>query len=232
MKLQDKDPFDYAKVERKIPASKELKVSFDLKAGQNNKGTLQIEFLDENGIACSRIELTDDGIFRLKGGSRFANMMKYEAGKVYHVKAVLSTVDRNIQVYVDGKRVGLRMFYAPVAAVERIVFRTGVPRTFPTVDTPADQTYDLPNAGAQDPLAEYGIANVKTSSTDKDASSAFLKYADLQSLCRLFQRYGRRKYCSGNSQCKGFGMDGGNIPLFECPQHNFEECILSLVVNP
>lgn len=70
MKLQDKDPFDYAKVERKIPASKELKVSFDLKAGQNNKGTLHIEFLDENGIACSRIELTDDGIFRLKGGSR------------------------------------------------------------------------------------------------------------------------------------------------------------------
>ena len=123
MKLQDKDPFDYAKVERKIPASKELKVSFDLKAGQNNKGTLQIEFLDENGIACSRMELTDDGIFRLKGGSRFANMMKYEAGKVYHVEAVLSTVDRNIQVYVDGKRVGLRMFYAPVAAVERIVFR-------------------------------------------------------------------------------------------------------------
>lgn len=40
--------------------------------------------------------------------------MKYEAGKVYHVEAVLSTVDRNIQVYVDGKRVGLRMFYAPV----------------------------------------------------------------------------------------------------------------------
>lgn len=70
LKLQDKDPFDYAKVERKIPASKELKVSFDLKAGQNDKGTLQIEFLDENGIACSRMELTDDGIFRLKGGSR------------------------------------------------------------------------------------------------------------------------------------------------------------------
>lgn len=102
-------------------------------------------------------------------------MMKYEAGKIYHVEAVLSTVDRNIQVYVDGKRVGLRMFYAPVAAVERIVFRTGVPRTFPTVDTPADQTYDLPNAGAQDTLVEYGIANVKTSSTDKDASSAFFK---------------------------------------------------------
>ena len=32
LKLQDKDPFDYAKVERKIPASKELNVSFDLQA--------------------------------------------------------------------------------------------------------------------------------------------------------------------------------------------------------
>ena len=66
LKLQDKDPFDYAKVERKIPASKELKVSFDLQAGQNDKGTLQIEFLDENGIACSRMELTDDGVFPIE----------------------------------------------------------------------------------------------------------------------------------------------------------------------
>ena len=41
----------------------------------------------------------------------------------------------------DSKRVGLRMFYAPVAAVERIVFRTGVPRTFPTVDTPVSYTH-------------------------------------------------------------------------------------------
>ena len=106
LKLQDKDPFDYAKVERKIPASKELKVSFDLLAEQNDKGRLQIDFLDENSIACSRLELTPDGIFRMKGGSRFANMMKYEAGKTYHVEAVLSTIDRNIQVYVDGKRVG------------------------------------------------------------------------------------------------------------------------------
>ena len=46
--LQDKDLFDYARVERKIPATKELKVSFELMAEQNDKGLLQIEFLDEN----------------------------------------------------------------------------------------------------------------------------------------------------------------------------------------
>ncbi len=160
---------------------------------------------------------------RLKGGSRFANMMKYEAGKIYHVEAVLSTVDRNIQVYVDGKRVGLRMFYAPVAAVERIVFRTGVPRTFPTVDTPADQTYDLPNAGAQDPLAEYGIANVKTSSTDKDASSAFLKYADFSHYADYFNGMEDENIVQAIPNAKASEWMEENIPLFECPQHNFEE---------
>ena len=78
------------------------------------------------------------------------------------------------------------MFYAPVATIERIAFRTGEMRTFPTVDTPADQTYDLPNAGGQEPLAEYRIANVKTSSTDKDASSAFLKYEDFSHYADYF----------------------------------------------
>lgn len=81
--LRDKDPFDYAKVERKIPASRQLTVSFDLMAGQNDHGTLQIEFLDADGIACSRIELTSEGILRAKGGSRFSNMMNYEPRKTY-----------------------------------------------------------------------------------------------------------------------------------------------------
>ena len=35
--------------------------------------------------------------------------MKYEPGKNYHVEAILSVTDRNIQVFVDGKRVGLRI---------------------------------------------------------------------------------------------------------------------------
>ena len=48
--LSDKDPFDFAKVVRKIPATSELKVSFNLLAHQNNKGIFRIEFLDEKGI--------------------------------------------------------------------------------------------------------------------------------------------------------------------------------------
>lgn len=104
--LQDKDLFDYARVERKIPATKELKVSFELMAEQNDKGTLQIEFLDENGIACSRLELTADGIFRAKGGARFGNLLKYVPNKTYQVEAILSVANRTIQIFVDGRKVG------------------------------------------------------------------------------------------------------------------------------
>ena len=56
--LSDKDPFASAMVERKIPATKNLTVSFDLMADQNDRGEFEIEFLDENGVACARIDLT------------------------------------------------------------------------------------------------------------------------------------------------------------------------------
>ncbi len=178
--LQDKDLFDYARVERKIPATKELKVSFELMAEQNDKGLLQIEFLDENGIACSRLELTPDGLFRAKGGARFGNLLKYEPGKTYKVEVELSVANRMVIVYVDGKKVGQRMFFAPVPAIERVMFRTGAQRTYPTVDTPADWYGILPNAGEQEPLCTYRIAHFKTASADKDAGAAFLKYKDFK----------------------------------------------------
>ena len=221
--LQDKDPFDYAKIERKIPATKELKVAFDLQAGQNDKGTLQIEFLDENGIACSRLELTVDGVFRAKGGSRFGNIMKYEAGKTYHVEALLSVANRSIQVFVDGKKAGTRMFYTPVAAIERIAFRTGELRQFPTPETPADQTYDLPNAGAQDALSTFRVANFKTSSTDVDATAAFLKYATFSHYADYFNNMEDENIAQAIPNSEASAWMEQNIPLFECPQKNFEE---------
>ena len=221
--LRDKDPFDYAKVERKIPASRQLTVSFDLMAGQNDRGTLQIEFLDADGIACSRIELTSEGILRAKGGSRFSNMMKYEPGKTYHIQAELSVKDRNIRISVDGRPVGQRMFYAPVASVERILFRTGNVRMFPTPETPADQEYDLPGAGKQEALSEFRIANFSTASTDADATAAVLKYAGFRHYADAFNAMEDENIVQAIPNAKASEWMEENIPLFECPQKNFEE---------
>ncbi|MDD5185922.1 MAG: trehalase family glycosidase [Paludibacter sp.] len=221
--LKDKDPFDFAKVVRKIPETKELKVSFDLLADQNNKGIFRIEFLDKNGITCSRLELTNEGIFRAKGGSRYSNMMKYEAGKKNHVEAKLSVTNRSITVFVDGKQVGLRMFYAPVASIERIAFSTGETNEFPTPETPADQDYDLSNAGAQDSLSVFRIANFKTESLDEDGTASFLKFSDFKHYVDYFNGMEDENIVAAIPNSQAAEWMGKNIPLFECPQQNFEE---------
>ncbi len=221
--LRDKDPFDFAKVVRKIPATKELTVSFDMMAGQNNHGIFRIEFLDDKGIACSRLELNADSVFRAKGGSRFGNLMRYDAGKIYHVEAQLSVANRSIRVFVDGKAVGVRMFYAPVHAIERIAFSTGETNEFPTPETPADQDYDLPNAGEQEIEATFRIAGLKTVSKDMDATAAVLKFDDFRHYVDYFNTMEDENIVQAIPNAESADWMQKNIPLFECPQHNFEE---------
>lgn len=223
LRLTDSDPFDYARVERKIPATKELRVAFDIKADQNDHGLLQIEFLDANSIAASRIELTQDGVLRTKGGARYGNMLNYEAGKEYHVEAVLSVTKRMIEVFIDGKKAGQRMFFAPVKSIERIMFRTGGQRTTPTIDTEADWYGILDNAGATDAKAVYSIANVKTSSEDADGSAAFLKYDDFKHYVDYFNNMEDENIVQAIPNAQAWEWMKENIPLFECPQRDFEQ---------
>ena len=91
LELKDEDPFDYACVERKIPSSSYLKASFDVQAAQTRNGSLQIEFLDEKGIACTRIELNKEGMIRVKNGARYGNVMPYQADQTYRFEATLDT---------------------------------------------------------------------------------------------------------------------------------------------
>ena len=129
--LSDKDPFDFAKVVRKIPATKELKVSFDLLAEQANKGQFRIEFLDEKGIVCSRLELRSDSTFQAKAWFALFEYDEISGWKsVSRGSTTFGPKNRNIKVFVDGKQVGLRMFFAPVASIERIAFSTGESQCF------------------------------------------------------------------------------------------------------
>ena len=226
--LSDSDPFDYARVERKIPATKELKVAFDLKAGQNNHGLLQIEFLDAHGTGCSRIELTAEGIMRCKGGARYGTLGKYEPNATYHIEAILSISKRMIEVYVNGKKAGQRMFYAPVEAIERVMFRTGVERHFPNIDTPADWDGILPNAGATDPEASYAITHFATNAIDTDGKTightpAFLRYDDYKHYVDYFNTMEPETIVQAIPNAQSWEWMTQNIPLFDCPDRGFEE---------
>lgn len=161
--IKDQDPFDYAKAERIIPASKNLVTEFTISADQNNTGHLDIEFLDGKGTPCIRLSLDSAGNFYTKAGYRNKNLTTYNANTTYTVRVELNTGTRFYSVSVNGKQVGRNLFFAPVESVERILFRTGDTRRFPDADTPTDQMYDLKNPGAKAPLAAFYIESFKTS---------------------------------------------------------------------
>ena len=224
--ISDSHPFDYARVERKIPATKELKVVFDLRAQQNNTGLLQIEFLNQHGTACSRIELTAEGQIRCKGGARYGGLGKYEPGKVYHIEATLSVSRRLIEVYIDGKKAGQRMFFAPVESIERIMFRTGARRTFPDIDTEADWYGTLEHAGEDAPPAVYAIANVQTAAVSfsyVSGNPAILNYEDYRHYVDYFNDMEPEGIQQAIPNKDSWQWMTENIPLFDCSNKDFEE---------
>ncbi|WP_375433744.1 six-hairpin glycosidase [uncultured Hymenobacter sp.] len=170
--FKDSDKFDYAKAERVIPEAKKVVAEFSVVPAQNDKGLLQIEFQDGKGTPAVQLTFDAEGNFRHKAGARFKNITKYQAGQQYDVRVSLDADARSFTVSINGKPSGTYIFFAPVASFERIMFRTGEARHFPTPDTPADQTYDLPQAGESDPLATFYLKSLKTSIPDAATGSA------------------------------------------------------------
>ena len=221
--LADKDPFDVSKVERKIPPTRELTVEFDLMADQNRNGILEIEFVDKDGTAAARLDLTPEGEFRSKGGARYGKILDYEPGKPYHVKVDLTLDNRNSTVYINGEKKTTRMLFAPVDAIERVVFRTGGHSDFPNVDTPADTENDHPRANDVDPLAVYRIANFKSSSRDADAGASVLKYKDFKHHIDYFNGMEDENIVQLIPNSESSAWLEKNIPLFEAPDKGLEQ---------
>jgi hypothetical protein len=190
--LSDKDPYDYAKAERVIPSTKELEVDFLLRMGQDSHGELDIEFVDDYGTVCSRIVADSTGALRVKGGARYATLLKkYEPGVTYHVRAVLSCQLHRATYTVEAQNTGnsgtaettanyekplgkcTRQFDTPVESISRIVFRTGPLFSEPNIDTPADQDFDQPLADASVAEARFAIAAL--TSAPKNAPSAAVR---------------------------------------------------------
>lgn len=161
--LTDSDPYDYARAERIIPETRLLSLDFDVNAEQNDHGSLQMELLSAQGTPCTRLQWQPDGKLTIKVGARYNTLLtRYEAGKTYHISLLCDLDNRNITLWIDGKKAGTKMLFAPVESITRILFRTGDQRFTPTPDTPADRLPgdDLP--AKQEQMASYLINNIKT----------------------------------------------------------------------
>ena len=253
LNLYDCDPYDYAKAERVIPATKELEVEFDLMMDQDDKGEFDIEFMDNGGNVCSRIVVDSTGAIRVKGGARYGTLVKkYEMGVEYHIKALLSTSQHRAVYFVNGKKVSERQFDTPVEAITRIVFRTGKIFTEPNNETPADQDFDMPRADELDPAAGYHIANVVSRpmadgvfplhgsdapvgsvSSGCATAPAVLSNIPIKAFADRFAADEKAFYALDSEPRKAPEPDISNqdaaqwmernIPLFDCPDEDFRE---------
>ncbi len=160
--LRDKDPYDYAKAERVFPAGTKVTTSFSITPEQDHHGLMEIELQDAKGMAGVRLTFDSTGTLSAKAGARYKNFMTYKAGETYNISIKLNTGNRFYTVTVNGKDVLTSLSFVPLAEASRIVFRTSDVRRFPDVDTPADQTYDLPKAGEIGKEASYSIKFLKT----------------------------------------------------------------------
>lgn len=160
--LHDSDPFDYAKAERLFPESKKLTVAFSVTAQQHDHGSLEIELVDAKGSPCLRLTLDAAGGIFTKAGYRNKSLGKYRAGQSLNIILELNTATRFYTCSINGAPASNNIFFAPVASVDRIVFRTGSTRRFPDADTPTDQEYDLPAADGRVKESVYFLDYLKT----------------------------------------------------------------------
>lgn len=239
LRLADRDPYDYAKVEKVLPLTKELQVEFDVRSEQNDHGVLHVEFLDDKGNVASRIIVDSTANFLAKGGARSATLLRqYKPNTTYHVKAILSTKLHRAYYYINGKFCTKRQFDTPVESICRVQFRTGSLFDKPDIETPADQFFDMPRADDVDSLAVFEIADFKTKSLDgsrfkvlsqsqcqshSHPEAAILKYDDYAHYAEYFNNMEDENIITDIPNSEASEWMRREIPLFDCPQENFRE---------
>lgn len=226
MTLADRDPHDFAKAERVIPATRRLEVEMNVTPMQNTHGELLIELLDDGGNACTRLSFTPEGSLIVKTGARYSTVLKeYATGREYALRLLCDLDSRMITVWVDGKKSGPKMLLSPLSAVTRLSLRTGGHRYEPNIDTPADTPagHDLPDAGATCKLAVFHINNVRTREAAATTQGALLRWADFEHYVRYFNAMEPEGIVQAvPDSCAARWMED-NIPLFECPDKQIEE---------
>ncbi|MCR5394627.1 MAG: exo-alpha-sialidase [Bacteroidales bacterium] len=222
--LHDSDPYDYAKLERVIPATRQLSLSFDIRADQIDHGRLDLELQDAQGTPCTRLSWMDNGQVMVKTGARSSAIIKdMEAGRTYRIGMEVSLDNRMVIFSIDGKVQRPKMLFAPLSAITRICFRTGAEREMPTVNTPADNDTDLPDSATPIREARWAISNVEAKPSQGAQTSAMLHWNNYQHYVDYFNTMEDEHVVQAIPNSESAQWMERNIPLFDCPDKQVEE---------
>lgn len=122
LRLSDRDPYDYACVQRTFAAGEKPVIEFDLKA-VNSPQMLEIDVVDAKGTRLARLAYGHNGQFR-HGGEQTSDV-GLRNGKWTHMRIELDAAAKRYCVDAGGCVKAGAVFDAEGGLPERIIFRTG-----------------------------------------------------------------------------------------------------------
>lgn len=164
LKLEDRDPADYAAAVRVFPGMKKGTVRFKLLAAQVNHGRLEIELFDRHGDRPPiRLFLDDKAQIRALDVERMniQNLTNYAANAWYDIAIRFDVGTELFTILVNGRALlkDAEMLF-PADSLERLSFRTGVYRPNPTLRDPKAPGEDFPGADEPEATATYYLDDV------------------------------------------------------------------------
>jgi hypothetical protein len=153
--LPDQNPYDYARAIRVFEESEQVNISFKVMPQQEDHGQLQIEVNDQFGNRPVRIHFTPEGKIMAFDGHQPKAIANYQNDRWYQFELTIKAGATNhYSLSLNGKEVLPEASLTEyVKTVERISFRTGDYRNYPTRKTP-NQKKSEPLPGADDPVEE------------------------------------------------------------------------------
>ncbi|MGA5691419.1 hypothetical protein [Cytobacillus pseudoceanisediminis] len=168
LEIKSCEPSDYIKLERVFPMSKKVNIKLSAMARQCTHGHLDVEIVDETGNAASHITFKSDGYLYFSSNGGEIPLFKYKPNIWYEFNLSLNFYNRIGSLKIkNGIEVLERLFNLnyDICSVERIVFRTGMKRNFPNINTKINYP-DLNNVEEPITSSLYYINYVNTSTVE------------------------------------------------------------------
>jgi len=129
VRLEDRDPFDYAGVMRVFPQSGLARVAFRIRAHQTDAASapLEIDVVSANGNRAVTLALNPGkGQITARNGDTLQSVAPYSAGDWINIEIAIDGTAGQYDLHVNGEPVlEDAAFLEEASDVERIVFRTG-----------------------------------------------------------------------------------------------------------
>jgi hypothetical protein len=223
--LKDFDPYDYAKAVRVFQIAPRQQLSFKVYV-ESSAQVLDTEVVSAKGERLLQTRIDTNRNYLVKNGKDdYSKVAQLDAGKWYSVEMNLDSQMRLFSVALDGKPVvNNAEFSEPNGVPERIIFRTGNYRLADNVQkyksgSESKPGWDEPGADEKVKEAVYYIRDFKADA----ANQSVLNPADFKHFVDYFNNMEPEGVVNAIPNSQSWSWMQQNVPLFECPDKDFEQ---------